>query len=130
MLKLDISHLKACDCFAECCYQRCEIASTDDWVLLALLWDDCATEIHDHDESECGFAVLEGILEETRYAIIKGVRVREIAKRRLLPGTAGTSNHKAIHRLATLPGQRAMSLHAYCPALDLDSMTVYQTDIS
>jgi len=69
MLKLDISHLKACDCFAECCYQRCEIASTDDWVLLALLWDDCATEIHDHDESECGFAVLEGILEETRYAI-------------------------------------------------------------
>jgi len=129
-LNLDLSHLKACDCFSESCSQRCEIASTNDWVLLALLWDNCVTEIHDHEDSECGFTVLEGELEETRYAVVKGTRVREIAKRRLTPGTSGTSNLKAIHRLATLPGKRAMSLHAYCPALDLEGMNVYQTDKS
>ena len=127
-LKLDITHLKACGDFSECCYERCEIAATDDWVLLVLLWDDCVTEIHDHDDSECGFTVLEGELEETRYAVIEGKRVREIAKRRLLPGTAGTSNRNAVHRLATFPGAQAISLHAYCPALGLDSMNVYQID--
>jgi hypothetical protein len=127
-LTLDVAHLKACSEFTKSCYERCEIASTNDWVLLALCWDDCSTEIHDHDESECGFKVLEGELVETRFAIVEDQIVREIARRRLSSGTSGTSNRKAIHQLATLPGERAMSLHAYSPALDCESMNVYQTN--
>ena len=127
-LSLDLDHLKECCEFTECCYERCEIASTSEWVLLALAWHDCTTKIHDHDESECGFKVLEGELEETRYAVVNGTTVREIAKRRLAPGVAGTSNRKAIHSLGTLPGKRAISLHAYSPALDCDSMNVYEID--
>ena len=92
-----------------------------------LCWDDCKTKIHDHDDSECGFKVLEGELVETRFAVVEGETVREIAKRSLKLGTAGTSNRKAIHQLATLPGERAISLHAYSPALDCETMNVYTT---
>lgn len=127
-LNLKPGQLLACGEFERGIYNRIEIAATDDWVLLALFWNDCSTEIHDHDESECGFQVLKGRLEESRYAVISGQKVREIARRQLEEGKPVSSNRRAIHRLATLPGEQALSLHAYCPVLDCDSMNVFEHD--
>ncbi|GAB5495449.1 MAG: hypothetical protein Phyf2KO_05290 [Phycisphaerales bacterium] len=127
-LSLDPEQLIACGQFEPGTYHRIEIATTDHWVLLALFWADCSTEIHDHDESECGFQVLNGRLEESRYAVTSGNKVREVARRRLEAGKPVSSNKRAIHCLRTLPEEQAMSLHAYCPALDCEAMNVFEID--
>lgn len=127
-LALDAREVIRCGSFEPGEYQRHEIARSEDWVILALFWESCATDIHDHDESECGFQVLHGRLEETRYAVTSGERVREIARRMLEEGKPVSSNRRAIHRLAALPGERAVSLHAYCPVLECDSMGIYRVD--
>lgn len=125
-LKIDVSTLLNCGSFDTCSYNRIEIASSDAWVLLALFWDDTKTCIHDHDQSECGFRILAGEIEETRYTQLASGKVREIAKRRLPKGMQVSSHYDAIHCLSTLPGQQAISLHAYSPKLDLDEMNVYE----
>lgn len=127
-LNLAPEQLLACGQFEPGTYHRIEIAATDDWVLLALFWADCSTEIHDHDESECGFQVLKGRLVETRFAVTAGSKVREVARRQLEEGKPVSSNKRAIHCLQTVPGEQAMSLHAYCPVLDCESMNVFEID--
>ncbi|MFG0326147.1 MAG: cysteine dioxygenase [Phycisphaerales bacterium JB037] len=107
---------------------RVELARCEGWVVLALCWEDAVTPIHDHDESECGFTVLSGDLEETRYECVGDCLARPTLTRLLIPGDTVLSSRDAIHRLGTPRGctGRAVSLHAYCPALDLENMHVFE----
>lgn len=124
-LELDRDELLACCQFTPEAYVRVELASCEAWVLLALAWDNCATAIHDHDNSECGFRIIAGTLIETRFARTPAGDARQVAKRELTEGMVVSSHCEAIHRLATLPGQQAVSLHAYSPRLAPEDMHVF-----
>lgn len=127
-LEIGRDAIMGCGQFEKGAYNRIELASCEAWVLLALFWDSTETCIHDHDKSECGFRIISGELEETRFAKTSGDKVREVARRRLIEGVQVSSHCEAIHRLATLKGQRAISLHAYSPRLDLDDMCVFEEE--
>ena len=126
-LEFEAGELEACGCFEPECYGRHEIARSDAWVLLAMFWNNCETRIHDHCESECGFHVVRGELEETRFREQPDGSVRAIARRRLSEGGFGTSSRGAIHSLATTveSGHRAISVHAYCPVLERADMSEF-----
>lgn len=126
LLELDYKTIECCGVFDAGTYNRIELASCEAWVLLALFWEDAKTCIHDHDKSECGFRILSGEIVETRFKEIADGKAREIAQRHLTPGTQVSSHYDAIHCLATLPGERAISLHAYSPRLDLEDMNVFE----
>ncbi len=125
-LEIDPEAIKSCGEFESGDYNRVELASCDAWVLLALFWDNTETCIHDHDESECGFRIIAGELEETRFSRVAEGKVREVARRRLIEGIQVSSHREAIHRLSTLNGKRAISLHAYSPCLDTEDMNVFE----
>lgn len=124
-LELDRQAILTCGEFTPDVYTRVELASCDAWVLLALFWDNCATAIHDHDKSECGFRIVSGKLIETRFAQTAGAKAKQVAERTLTEGMVVSSHCDAIHRLATLPGERAVSLHAYSPRLAPEDMRVF-----
>jgi len=127
-MRFEASDVEACGEFSPGCYGRIEIARSEAWVVLAMFWDSCETCIHDHCESNCGFHIVRGEIEETRFKEEGEGEVTPIAKRRLAEGTFGTSNRSAIHQLSTTAesGHRAISVHAYCPVLDLDAMNQYE----
>ena len=125
-LEIQRETILSCGSFDQGSYNRIELASCEAWVLLALFWDSTETCIHDHDESECGFRIISGELEETRFAKVPGGKVREVARRKLTEGMQVSSHCEAIHRLATLDGQRAISLHAYSPRLDAEDMNRFE----
>ncbi|MEQ8850192.1 MAG: cysteine dioxygenase family protein [Phycisphaerales bacterium] len=102
---------------------RCELARTKAWVLLALLWDRTTTSIHDHCESECGFRIVEGEIEETRFRC-DGDQAHPISTHKLMPGDFVTTPGSTVHQLGTKG--RAISIHAYAPALCLDDMQVFE----
>ncbi|MCA9272339.1 MAG: cysteine dioxygenase family protein [Phycisphaerales bacterium] len=124
--EFDPQIIQRCGQFDNGTYNRVEIASCDAWVLLALFWEDTQTSIHDHDQSECGFRIIAGEIEETRYTELSTGKVREVARRVLTPGMQVSSHYDAIHRLATHPGQQAITLHAYSPRLDFHDMNVFE----
>lgn len=125
-LEIERETILSCGSFDKGAYNRIELASCDAWVLLALFWDSTATCIHDHDQSECGFRIISGELEETRFAKVSGGKVREVARRILAEGMQVSSHCDAIHRLATHEDQRAISLHAYSPRLEAEDMNRFE----
>lgn len=125
-LDFDRDEIIACGSYTPVAYNRVELARCEAWILLALFWSDCATAIHDHHASECGFRILAGTLVETRFTKLASGKVREVARRSLTEGMLVSSHCEAIHRLATLPGERAVSLHAYSPRLAPEDMHVFE----
>ena len=126
-LDLTIEDVRPCESYTPGDRVRCQLARTPAWVLLALFWDNAETCIHDHEESDCGFRLLEGDLHECRYKVVSGEQVSEVARRPLTMGEVNKSSRGFIHRLGVPQGAgRAVSLHAYSPALDLEEMGVYQ----
>lgn len=125
-LVIEREEILSCGSYAPAAYNRVELARCEAWILLALFWDNCATAIHDHHASECGFRILAGTLVETRFTRLASGQVREVARRSLTEGMLVSSHCEAIHRLATLPGERAVSLHAYSPRLAPEDMHVFE----
>lgn len=139
-LDLTIEDITPCATWDEGDRVRCELARAPSFVLLALFWDRAITPIHDHDESDCGFRLLRGELEETRFRVVPSEndadsddggaqkRVVEVARRLLPMGDVAKSSRGAIHRLRVPEGgpDRAVSLHAYSPALECECMGVYE----
>ena len=127
-LEIPADELRRCGGFIPGERSRHEIAKCDAWVMLAIFWDNTKSPIHDHEQSDCGFHVVDGEVEETRYKVIKGDIVRPIATRILEAGEMGRSKADAIHCLGNpkATGGRSITLHLYCPILGYDSMGIYR----
>ncbi len=127
-LEIPADELRRCGGFIPGERSRHEIARCDAWVILAIFWDNTMSPIHDHEQSDCGFHVIEGEVEETRYKVIKDDIVRPIATRILQPGEMGRSRAEAIHCLGNprKSGGQSITLHLYCPILGYDSMGIYR----
>ncbi len=123
-LRIAADDVRGCSPFQAGRRVRCELARTESWVLLALLWDRTTTSIHDHCESECGFRIVEGEIEETRFRCDHDDQAHPIGSHTLLPGDFVTTPGCTVHQLGTKG--RAISIHAYAPALCLDEMTVFE----
>ncbi len=122
-LRLTGDDVRDCEPFHRGHRVRCELARTKAWVLLAILWDNTTTPIHDHCESECGFRILEGEVLETRFRC-EGDQASPAGGRVLLPGEFVTTPGCTVHQLSV--SGRAISIHAYAPALCLDDMQVFE----
>lgn len=128
-LEIDAACVRRCAGFDHGNRVRCEIARAPGWVLLAMFWEETASPIHDHCASECGFRVIEGELEETRFACAGDDLARAVATRRLRVGDFTKTPGSTIHQLGTpqgVAGARAISIHAYCPALCLETMGIFE----
>lgn len=122
------SEIRRCGDFVPGERSRFEIARAEAFILLAIFWDNMQSPIHDHEQSDCGFRVIAGAVEETRFRIVESNLVRPIATRVMLPGESAKSTAGAIHRLGVprnTSGQ-SITLHAYCPILGFDSMAIYR----
>lgn len=106
---------------------RFEIAKAEAFIMLAIFWDNMQSPIHDHDESDCGFKVISGEVEETRYKLVEGNLVKPVARRILRVGEAGKSVGESIHKLGVPAGREGQSitLHLYCPILGYDAMATF-----
>jgi cysteine dioxygenase len=126
-LEISESEIRRCGEFVPGERSRFEIAKAEAFVLLAIFWDNMQSPIHDHEQSDCGFRVIAGEVEETRFRIVEGDLVRPIATRVMLPGESAKSTAGAIHRLGVPRNKsgQSITLHAYCPILGFDSMAIY-----
>jgi len=128
-LNISAQELRGCGGFVPGERSRHEIARSEAWVMLAIFWDGVKSPIHDHDESDCGFRVIDGEVEEMRYKVIEDDLVEPIATRILREGEFGKSVGSAIHTLGVPgpeSGRQAITLHLYCPILGYDAMGIYQ----
>ncbi|MCB9848586.1 MAG: cysteine dioxygenase family protein [Phycisphaeraceae bacterium] len=119
---------RACGHFSPGERTRFEIAKAEAFVLLAIFWDNMQSPIHDHDESDCGFKVIAGDVEETRFKVVEGELVTPVATRRLKSGESARSTGESIHRLGVPRGEagQSITLHLYCPILGYDAMGIYR----
>lgn len=125
---IDEAELRRCGHFAHGERTRFEIAKAEAWILLAIFWDSVQSPIHDHHQSDCGFHVISGDVEETRYKIVEDDLVQPVATRLLKPGESAKSAGGSIHCLGAprgKPGQ-SITLHLYCPILGFDAMGIYR----
>jgi predicted metal-dependent enzyme (double-stranded beta helix superfamily) len=95
-------------------HRRYEELSRDDHVSVWLIcWsDDQDTGFHDHDLSAGAVAVVAGQVREQR--LMLGARPRS---RVALPGDDFTFSAADIHRVSQVPGEPAVTIHAYSPPL-------------
>lgn len=127
-IEIDEAELRRCGHFEHGLRTRIEIAKAEAWILLAIFWDNMQSPIHDHDSSDCGFHVIAGDVEETRYKIVKDDLVAPVATRLLKPGESAKSTGESIHTLGVPKGQagQSITLHLYCPILGYDAMGIYR----
>lgn len=78
------------------------------------------TELHDHGDSEAAFAVISGVLSETR------VRDDELVVLERRPGTVVSVLPGELHDVRNELPEPAISIHAYSPRLA--AMTFYSFD--
>ncbi|KAL3288135.1 hypothetical protein HHI36_002583 [Cryptolaemus montrouzieri] len=91
--------------------------------LMLLCWGEGhGSGIHDHADSHCFMKMLQGSLEEVKYAWPKceGEELQEIARTKLeLNDTCYINNSIGLHRVENSSNiDTAISLHLYCPPYD------------
>ncbi|XP_076267128.1 cysteine dioxygenase type 1 [Rhynchophorus ferrugineus] len=91
--------------------------------LMALCWGEGhGASIHDHANSHCFMKILQGSLEEVRYAWPKEneQEVKEIGRKRLnLNDVCYINDSLGLHRVENVSSyDTAISLHLYCPPYD------------
>jgi|GEM_PF-3533591 len=125
---IDESEIRRCGHFVPGERSRFVVAQAEAWILLAIFWDNMQSPIHDHDQSDCGFRVIAGEVEETRYALVEGDLVRPVATRLLVANETAKSTGESIHRLGVPTGQsgQSITLHLYSPILGFDAMGIYR----
>jgi cysteine dioxygenase len=99
-------------------YQRYLIAAREHYQLLLLCWD-CGQEspIHNHRGSNCAFVVVQGQATEVFYRVLPDGTPLPLGFRVLSPGQLSLSYDADVHKVATLPDQRLITLHLYSPPL-------------
>ncbi|MCC6408520.1 MAG: cysteine dioxygenase family protein [Planctomycetes bacterium] len=97
-------------------YARNLVHKDELFELILLCWDvGQVTPIHDHQGQRCWMGVLDGQVEETLYALPEGgaaPRVRS-AKQHERGAVAFITDDIALHRIAQVGANRAVSLHLY-----------------
>src|SRR4029450_12081055 len=114
---LDIAALCRLAEFSEKAYARRCLGRTAAWELLVVGWlPGQRTPVHGHGGSWGVTCVLEGLLEEVRYAPVDE-GVGPIGRCRVAPGDVFHETPETIHHVENAGRARAVSLHLYAPPL-------------
>lgn len=100
-------------------YTRNCIKRTDDYELLALVWNKGQyTSIHNHAKQECWMYVQRGTLEEERFKMVDG-EPEKIGDGTLTRGQyAYITDEQGVHRLINKHDGVSVSLHLYVGPID------------
>jgi|GEM_PF-4991654 len=110
-------HLGQVDLWQDGSYNRVSLLRTEDIEVVAIYWKEGQrTPVHCHGESKCFFSILEGSLQELRYADEQGVtKTADLT----LTAKDGIQSEVGIHTIGCQSG-KAISLHFYSPPIAQD----------
>jgi len=104
------------------CYTRNLVARNEHFEMLVLCWSaGQESPIHDHAGQNCWMGILDGVIEETQFALPRGGGpLEELATRAFARGkVAYISDDIALHRVRPAAGQSGVSLHLYSKPIDV-----------
>lgn len=109
-------------------YARNKISETEWYEMVCLCWKPGqGTPIHNHRHSSCAFLIVEGIADETLFALdAEGKLNGESDFSKLERGRIGASWDADIHQMGNQTDQDLISLHIYSPPLK--QMMVYSRE--
>ena len=103
--------------FSEEAYTRRCLGRAAGWELLVVGWlPGQRTPVHGHGGSWGVTCLLQGLLEEVRYAPVDD-GVGPVGRRKFAPGEVFHETPETIHHVEHAGGGRAVSLHLYAPPL-------------